>query len=175
MQVFSGIERIFFAEYSGIARLSGSLRGNRFHATFRFRETLRFGETFRFRFLRGAFADVRPGSGGVGSAMVAAHWSWTKGRRCGPEGRIAKATYRKGAAGKACAALHLAQGGGLVAQEPCADGCGCGHEILLLLEMDQAPLPKGAGEKLAPLYTSPKSVGWWYKSPAPMGAGSGNP
>lgn len=27
-------------------------------------------------------------------------------------------------------------------------------------------------EKLTPLYTSPKSVGWWYKSPGPMGAGS---
>jgi len=29
-------------------------------------------------------------------------------------------------------------------------------------------------EKLTPLYTSPKSTGWWQKSPAPMGAGSGN-
>jgi hypothetical protein len=27
-------------------------------------------------------------------------------------------------------------------------------------------------EKLTPLYTSPKSVGWWHKSPAPMGAGA---
>lgn len=27
-------------------------------------------------------------------------------------------------------------------------------------------------EKPTPLYTSPKSVGWWHKSPAPMGAGA---
>ena len=27
-------------------------------------------------------------------------------------------------------------------------------------------------EKPTPLYTSPKSVGWWHKSPGPMGAGS---
>ena len=27
-------------------------------------------------------------------------------------------------------------------------------------------------EKLTPLYTSPKSIGWWYKTPAPMGAGA---
>jgi len=29
-------------------------------------------------------------------------------------------------------------------------------------------------EKPTPLYTSPKSVGWWHKSAGPMGAGSGN-
>jgi hypothetical protein len=51
------------------------------------------------------------------------------------------------------------------------------------------PGPKGAGadqkvestskhsgkaqlEKPTPLYTSPKTVGWWYKTPAPMGAGA---
>ena len=51
------------------------------------------------------------------------------------------------------------------------------------------PGPKGAGadqkvestsnhtgkaqlEKPARLYTSPKTVGWWYKTPAPMGAGA---
>lgn len=51
------------------------------------------------------------------------------------------------------------------------------------------PGPKGAGAdqkvestskhagkaqlaKPTPLYTSPKSVGWWYKTPAPMGAGA---
>lgn len=27
-------------------------------------------------------------------------------------------------------------------------------------------------EKPTPIYTSPKSVGWWYKTPAPMGAGA---
>ncbi|HKW31488.1 MAG TPA: hypothetical protein VJN92_00675 [Candidatus Acidoferrum sp.] len=27
-------------------------------------------------------------------------------------------------------------------------------------------------EKPTPLYTSPKSVGWWHKSPGPMGAGA---
>ena len=27
-------------------------------------------------------------------------------------------------------------------------------------------------EKPTPIYTSPKSVGWWHKSPAPMGVGA---
>ena len=27
-------------------------------------------------------------------------------------------------------------------------------------------------EKATPLYTTPKSVGWWHKSPGPMGAGA---
>jgi hypothetical protein len=27
--------------------------------------------------------------------------------------------------------------------------------------------------KLEALYTSPKSIGWWHKSPGPMGAGAG--
>jgi hypothetical protein len=26
--------------------------------------------------------------------------------------------------------------------------------------------------KTAPLYASPKSVGWWHRSPGPMGAGT---
>jgi hypothetical protein len=28
--------------------------------------------------------------------------------------------------------------------------------------------------KNPPLYATPKSVGWWHKTPGPMGAGSGN-
>jgi len=34
------------------------------------------------------------------------------------------------------------------------------------------PVGRSHQEKLTPLYTSPKSVGWWHKSPAPMGAGA---
>lgn len=37
-------------------------------------------------------------------------------------------------------------------------------------EKQQAP--KAQFEKPTPIYTSPKSVGWWHKSPAPMGAGA---
>ena len=33
---------------------------------------------------------------------------------------------------------------------------------------------KASLEKPTPLYTTPKSVGWWHKGPGPAGAGSGN-
>jgi hypothetical protein len=33
---------------------------------------------------------------------------------------------------------------------------------------------KGRRADSAALYTSPKTVGWWHKSPGPMGAGSGS-
>lgn len=62
-----------------------------FNATFRFREA------FRFRSLRGAVADFWTCTCGVRSVLVAEHGSWTHGRRCGPKGRIAKATHQQGA------------------------------------------------------------------------------
>lgn len=37
---------------------------------------------------------------------------------------------------------------------------------------EKQPAQKTQLEKPTPLYTSPKSIGWWYKSPAPMGAGA---
>lgn len=54
-------------------------------------------------------------------------------------------------------------------------GAGADKRFYFYSKWTRPRFRKAQLEKPTLLYTSPKSVGWCYKTPGPMGAGSGNP
>jgi hypothetical protein len=52
---------------------------------------------------------------------------------------------------------------------PAPEGVGASNKD----KRTKAHSEKHTRQSTAPLYTSPKTVGWWHKGPGPMGAGSG--